>query len=100
MQKKVDKKLKKIDIINSLTNKTGYSHTFSKKLINDLIEIIIQNIKTGNFNLKNVGSFIIKYKNERIGRNPKTGEEFIINSRKSLKFTISKNIKDKLNTIL
>ena len=51
------KKIKKIDIIKNLSNKTGFSSIYSKKLVSDLIEAIVSNIKKGNLNLKNVGSF-------------------------------------------
>ena len=46
------KNLKKIDIVNNLSNSTGFSSNLSKKLIDDLIEIIIQSIKSGHLNLK------------------------------------------------
>ncbi len=88
--------LKKINIINNLNKRSGFSSNFAKKLINDLIKIIIKNIKSGNFNLKNVGSFKVIKKEQRMGRNPKTKEEFIISSRNSLSFISSINIK-KLN---
>ena len=70
--------LKKIDIIKNLSKKTGYSINFSKKIINELIGIISENLKTDNFNLKGLGSFKIISKRERLGRNPKTKEEFLI----------------------
>ena len=85
--------LKKINIINNLNKRSGFSSNFAKKLINDLIKIIIKNIKSGNLNLKNVGSFKVIKKEQRIGRNPKTKEEFIISSRNSLSFISSINIK-------
>ena len=78
----------------------GFSHNLSKKIINDLIEIIIQNIKSGNLGLKNIGSFNIIKKKERLGRNPKTKEKFIISSRKSIKFTTSKKLLDKLDKLI
>ncbi len=87
-----NKNLKKVDLINNLSIKTGFSSNLSKKLVNDLIEIIINNIKENNFNLKNIGTFKIIYKKERIGRNPKTKEEFLISSRKTLSFIASKKI--------
>jgi len=93
------KNLKKIDLINYLSSKTGFSINFSKKLINDLIEIIIQNIESGGLNLKNFGSFKIVNKKERLGRNPKTKEEFVITSRKSIIFTPSSNITDNLDKL-
>lgn len=87
-----NKNLKKVDLINNLSIKTGFSFNLSKKLVNDLIEIIINNIKKNNFNLKNIGTFKINYKKERIGRNPKTKEEFVISSRNTLTFIASKKI--------
>ena len=93
------KDFKKIDLIKDLSLKTGYSQSYSKKIVDDLINIFIQNIKSGNLNLKNIGSFKLLNKKERIGRNPKTKEEFIITSRKSLSFTSSKKIIDNLNKI-
>ena len=82
----------KIDIIKNLSNKTGFSINFSKKLVNEFINILIENIKKNELNLKNFGSFKLIKKKERVGRNPKTKEEFIISSRKSLIFTASKKI--------
>ena len=93
------KNLKKIDIVNNLSNSTGFSSNLSKKLIDNLIEIIIQSIKSGHLNLKNIGTFKVINKNQRIGRNPRTNEEFIITSRNSLSYIPSKNIKE-LNKIL
>ena len=93
-------KLKKEDIINHLSNKTGFSINFSKKLINDLVKIIIDNIKDDNFNLKNIGSFKLLKKSERLGRNPKTGEKYIISKRKSVSFNPSKKISKYLNNLL
>ena len=86
------RKIKKEDIINELSNKTGYSNYFSKKLINDLLEIIIQNIQISDLKIKNIGTFKKIYKKERIGRNPKTREEHIITARNSVIFIPSKQI--------
>ena len=66
------KNLKKIDIVNNLRNLTGIPFTYSNKLVTDLIEIIIKNIRDDNFILKNIGNFRLVHKNERLGRNPKT----------------------------
>ena len=94
------KNLKKIDIVKNLSASSGFSLNFSKNVINDLIEIIDTNIKSGNLNIKNIGSFKIINKKERIGRNPKTKEIFLISSRKSIIFTTSKKILEKLNKIV
>ena len=90
------KNFTKENLINDLSKRTGYSLNFSKKIINDLINIIIENIKGGNLKLKNLGSFKIIKKKERLGRNPKTKEEFLISSRKSISFTPAKKISNKI----
>ena len=84
--------LTKLVLSKILSNKFGFSELYSKKLINDLIKIISHNIIAGNFNLKNVGTFKIINKKQRVGRNPKTKEEFIITARKSLIFVPSKKL--------
>ena len=88
---------KKINLVKNLSAKTGYSLSFCNKLIDDLIKILIDNIKSDKFNLKNIGSFKLIKKKERIGRNPKTKEKFIISSRKSVSFKASKKITNDLN---
>tara|TARA_B100001057_G_scaffold6835_1_gene6232 strand:+ start:6048 stop:6341 length:294 start_codon:yes stop_codon:yes gene_type:complete len=92
-----DNNLRKIDITKNFSKKSGYSLNFSKKLINNLIDIIILNIKESDFILKNVGSFKIIRKKQRTGRNPKTKEEFIISQRNSISFSVSAKITDHLN---
>ena len=87
----------KIDIIKNLNREKGFSSNFSKKIVNDLIDVLINEIKTGQLNLKNLGSFKIKNKSERIGRNPKTKEKFLISARKSITFYPSKNILIEIN---
>ena len=94
------KNIKKKDIIKALGNKTGFSSNLSKQIINDLVEILIKNIKNNNFNLKNIGSFKILNKKERIGRNPKTKEQFLISSRRSISFKPSKKISEDMDNKL
>ena len=62
----LNKKLKK-DLIKDITFKTGLSSNVAKKIFNDLVNILIQNIKKGSLVLKNVGSFKIIEKKEVIG---------------------------------
>ena len=88
--------LTKIDIIKNLSKKTGFSILFSKKLVNDFLNIIIHQIKMNELNLKNIGSFKLINKKERLGRNPKTKEEFIISARKSLRYVASKKLLTKI----
>ena len=94
----IRKNLTKKDIIKDLTLKTGFPFIYSKKLLSDLIEIIIQNIKSNNLILKNIGSFKITHKKERIGRNPKTGEEVTISARRVVTFRAGNKLRKKIAT--
>ena len=89
--------LTKEDICIFLSRKKGYSVLYSKKIINNLIEILIDEIKENPFNLKNIGTFKILNKKERIGRNPTTKEIYKIKARKTLAFKPSTNLSRKIN---
>ena len=88
---------KKEDLTKYIRNKIGFSNLYSKKIVEDLILIFTNTIKTNNLNLKNIGSFKLISKKERVGRNPKTKENFKISSRRSISFKVSKNLINILN---
>lgn len=92
-------KLKKIDLINLISNRTGLSQNLSKKILSDLLKILNNRISNGYLSLKNIGTFKLLNKKERIGRNPKTKKEHIISARKVVKFIPSKYISEYLNKI-
>ena len=87
----------KIDIAKELSKKTGYSLELSKILINNLLIVLISSIKKNKLNLKNIGTFRLINKSERIGRNPITKENFVITSRKSISFISSKKLLSVVN---
>ncbi|MDB2344915.1 HU family DNA-binding protein [Candidatus Pelagibacter bacterium] len=89
--------LTKIDIAKELSKKTGYSVELSKILINSLLIVLISSIKKNKLNLKNIGTFRLINKSERIGRNPITKENFVITSRKSISFIASKKLLSVVN---
>ena len=91
------KNITKKEIAVSLSQNTGFPLSFSKKLVNNLLNIMCEQLKKNNLIIKNIGSFKLIEKNERIGRNPKTKEEFIICKRKSISFLSSKNLTNYLN---
>ncbi len=91
---------KKIDIIKTLSEKTGFSNNFSKVVVDEIIEIMIILIRKKNLNLKNIGKFSKVFKKERMGRNPKTKEAFPISSRFSIRFTPSKKLQTVINNRL
>ena len=91
------KNLTKIDIAKELSKKTGYSLELSKILINNLLIVLISSIKKNKLNLKNIGTFRLINKLERMGRNPITKENFVITSRKSISFISSKKLLSVVN---
>lgn len=91
------KSFTKKDLSNCIQKNTGFSHNFSKKLIEDLLQILSTNIDDGYLNLKNIGTFKLSNKKERKGRNPKTKENFLISARRSVRFRSSKYISEHIS---
>ncbi len=92
------KTVTKQELSNSINEKLGYSKEESKKFINFILDkISTQLVKGDTIKLSSLGTLSIKNKNERIGRNPKTGEKAIISSRKVVVFKSSVKLRDKLN---
>ena len=85
--------LTKKDLVNLVYMQLGFSKQISENLIDDFLSTIVTNIKSEKkLKLSKFGTFSIRLKKSRIGRNPKTKEEFTISPRKSVSFTASKNI--------
>ena len=91
------KNLKKKDISLEISEKLGFSVLYSSKIVEDLIDSFKIQIINGNLYLKNLGSFTLKEKRERIGRNPRSKETFIIKKRKVIIFKPSKNLLKLIN---
>ena len=90
--------LKKKDIINSLYMQIGFSKKISEQLIEDILEIIIDNLKKfKKIKISNFGTFSLRLKKSRVGRNPKTKEKKIISERNVVLFKPSKDFKNYIN---
>ena len=78
--------------------KLGYSKEEAKEFIDIVLNYIKNNInEEENFKISKFASFKVINKKERIGRNPKTGQEAIISERKVVSCKFSKNFKKKIN---
>ena len=87
------------DIAKSLHNEFGLTKRDCLIFVNDIIEIIIEGLKKNGFvKIHNFGSFKIKRKKSRLGRNPKTKEDVIIGERNVITFKPSKGILGIINT--
>ena len=78
--------------------KLGYSKEEAKEFIEVFLNYIKVNMNTKeNIKISKLASFKIISKKERIGRNPKTGQDAIISKRKVVSCKFSKNLKNKIN---
>ena len=90
--------LTKKDIVNSLYMQIGFSKKICESILEDLFNIILYElIKNKKVKISKFGTFSIRYKKSRIGRNPKTHEEKIINERYVVLFKPSKELKKYIN---
>ena len=90
--------LTKRDLVNLVYMQLGFSKQVSENLIEDFFLTIVSNIKEEKkLKLSKFGTFSIRQKKSRIGRNPKTKETKIISSRDVVLFKPSKEFKEFIN---
>ena len=90
--------LTKKDLVNSIYMQLGFSKQVSENLINDFLSMIILNIKNEKkLKISKFGTFTLRKKKSRIGRNPKTKEIKVISSREVVLFKPSKEFKEFIN---
>lgn len=86
------------DLADAVYEQVGLSRNESSDLVETVLEEISQSLVNGEaVKISSFGSFSIREKGERIGRNPKTGVEVPILPRKVLVFRASHVLKDRIN---
>lgn len=89
--------LTRSDICDSLSNEIGLSRQQSTAILEAVLDEVINNLaKNGEVKISSFGTFLVRKKKERVGRNPKTGQEVMITPRNSLSFRASHILKDKM----
>lgn len=88
----------KADIVEKVYQKIG----FSKKEASELVELVFNTLKDQlhsgeKVKISGFGNFLVRGKNQRIGRNPQTGEQIMISARRVLTFRPSQVLKALLN---
>ena len=92
--------LTKKDLINSIYMQIGYSKKISENLLEDLLNTIIDNLKNNKkLKIAKFGTFSIRSKKKRVGRNPLTKESKEISDRQVVLFKASKEFKNLINEI-
>lgn len=95
----MQKTLTRADLAEALVQKVGLPRNESQEMVELVLkEISVSLAKGDQVKLSSFGSFGIRAKSERVGRNPKTGEEVPIAPRRVLVFRPSNIMKDKINS--
>ena len=90
--------LTKKDLVNLIYMQLGFSKKISENLIDDFFQTVTNNlIKEKTIKLSNFGTFSVRKKRSRLGRNPKTREKKIISERNVVLFKPSKEFKNFIN---
>lgn len=85
----------RMDLSEAVYQKVGLSRTESAELVEQVLDAIADSVVAGDsVKLSSFGSFVVRHKNERIGRNPKTGEEVPITPRRVMVFKPSHVLKE------
>ena len=91
--------LTKKDLINSIYMQIGFSKNISENLIDDFLSTIIDCLKKEKkIKLSKFGTFSVREKKSRMGRNPLTKEKKIISKREVVLFKASQEFKDLVNS--
>ena len=90
--------LTKKEIVNSVYMQLGFSKKILDMILEDILHIIVSNLKMSKkVKISNFGTFEIRHKKQRKGRNPKTKEAKVISARNVVLFKPSKDFKEFIN---
>ncbi|MBO6503744.1 MAG: integration host factor subunit alpha [Kordiimonadaceae bacterium] len=91
--------LTRADLTEAIYEEVGLSRNESADLVESVLEEVASCLVKGeNVKVSSFGSFLVRQKNGRMGRNPKTGEEVPIAPRRVLVFRPSQVMKDRINS--
>ena len=91
--------LTKKDLVNLVYMQIGFSKLISENLIDEFFSLIVKNLKNEKkLKISKFGTFSIRNKKSRIGRNPKTKEEKNISERSVVLFKPSNEFKKLVNS--
>ena len=95
----IKKNISRENIADTINKEFGFSRKECLEIVNDIFDIIIEGLQsTGFVKIHNFGTFTMKKKSSRVGRNPKTKEEVMIQDRFVVTFKASKKILNFINS--
>jgi integration host factor subunit alpha len=87
--------LTKADLVDQLIGQSGLDRADAKQLVNQMFEEIRGSLEKGEaVKLAGFGNFELRDKRPRPGRNPKTGDDFLITARRVVTFKASNKLKE------
>jgi Bacterial nucleoid DNA-binding protein len=90
--------LTKMEIVNSIYRQIGIPKTECIQITESIFEIIKEELENGNsVMVSGFGKWTVRSKRKHNGRNPKTGEQIVIDARKVVTFKPSLSLRDELN---
>ena len=93
----VDTTLTRADLADAINRSVGLSRADSSRMVESIIDMITDSLADGNqVKLTGFGTFTLRDKNERMGRNPKTGDAVPITPRRVLTFRASQIMKERI----
>ena len=88
------------EIAEAMKNEFGFNRKLCLDIVNDIVEIIINGLQSDKkVKIHNFGTFKLNNKNSRIGRNPKTKEQYNIARRNVITFKASKILLKYINNL-
>ena len=87
--------LTKADIVSQLTNHLGFTKSKASEMVKTFLELIKSTLEScEDVLISGFGKFQVKYKRQRRGRNPATGEDLLLPPRRVVKFKYSNKLRD------
>ena len=91
--------LTRAHLADAVNQEIGLSRSESAMLVEQVLETISKAVERGeNVKVSSFGTFVVRKKGRRIGRNPKTGKEVSIEPRRVLTFRPSQILRESINT--
>ncbi len=92
--------LTRADLADALHREVGLSRADSAKIVEQILADMCHALATGeNVKISGFGTFVLRDKGERIGRNPKTGVEVPIEPRRVLTFRASQTMRERISAV-
>jgi integration host factor subunit beta len=88
----------KADLVEEVSRVTELTRKDSEVIVDTLFDSVIKALRTGDkLEVRGFGSFRVRQRNARVGRNPKTGEKVEVPAKRVPYFKPSKELKDLIN---